>query len=115
MSELIRREDALKAVEANRQVAVITQSVCTTAGQAEMWRFRIGAHQCDLDDIVALPAIGTCKDCANGHPHGPDIRCAYLWEILMHVEDASSIFRADPSLVGPDDFCSLYKEAKADA
>ena len=56
-----------------------------------------------------------CKNCANGHPHGPDIRCAYLWEILMHVEAPSSIFRADPSLVGPDDFCSLYKEAKPNA
>ena len=104
MSELIRREDALKAIEARAYDLESTDSINTAYG------CRLGG-----DVVRALPAIGTCKDCANGHPHGPDIRCAYLWEILMHVEDASSIFRADPSLVGPDDFCSLYKEAKADA
>ncbi len=57
VSELIEREAAIEAINANRWVAGITQSVCTTAAQAEIWRFRAGAHQCDLDDIQGLPAV----------------------------------------------------------
>ena len=113
MSDLIRREDALGAAQ-----SVVDSVQIDPFWEREARKEYLGQRQgarMVMDALRALPAIGTCKDCANGHPHGPDIRCAYLWEILMHVEDASSIFRADPSLVGPDDFCSLYKEAKADA
>ena len=53
MSELIRRDDALKAIEARAYDLESTDSINTAYG------CRLGG-----DVVRALPAIGTCKDCA---------------------------------------------------
>ena len=53
MSELIRREDALKAIEARAYDLESTDSINTAYG------CRLGG-----DVVRALPAIGTCKECA---------------------------------------------------
>ena len=93
MSELIRREDALKAIEARAYDLESTDSINTAYG------CRLGG-----DVVRALPAIGTCKDCAAWSNSGV---CRMVFPPAGWVHSPTE----------PDFFCAAWspKEAQPNA
>ena len=107
MSELIRREEAMKALAQLRDGAHQRYDSGLIAGSClAMVGHELVAYKTAISTIRALPAIGTCKECANSKPYDASaVRCAWL-------KDAVNLRWGDALVcvfVDPDHYCAAFR------